>query len=71
MVTEVNEPAFPIADATNVHHTGMTLRDYFAGKALAGQGAWIPPMHDSEGVHEAKARFAYDVADAMMEARKK
>ena len=50
---------------------GMTLRDYFAGQALAGQGTWIPPMKIGEGHIEAKARFAYDLADAMLAEREK
>lgn len=42
---------------------GMTLRDYFAAKALQGMSADIED--------EARAaRWCYEIADAMLEARK-
>ena len=54
-------------------HDGMTLRDWFAGQALAG----ISGMTESDGssfLHspgmKAAARWAYSFADAMLEARK-
>ena len=44
---------------------GMSLRDYFAAKAMQG---WL--VETSEGVSvTAVARFAYEVADAMLKAR--
>ena len=44
---------------------GMSLRDYFAAKAMQG---WL--VETSEGVSvTAVARFAYQVADAMMKER--
>jgi hypothetical protein len=45
--------------------TGLTLRDYFAAKAMQGLMARI-------GAHDAHiiAHDAYSVADAMLEARK-
>jgi hypothetical protein len=46
---------------------GMTLRDYFAAKALAALIAQIP---DRELDHKAGAKDAYRYADAMMGARK-
>jgi hypothetical protein len=63
-------PAFPIPYDDRPHayeaHPGMTLRDWFAGQALAGQ------LSDGAGVWPAKdcARFSYAFADAMIEARK-
>ena len=51
------------------HHKGMTLRDYFAAKAMqATVDAWIqrsiyPPTDDEV------ARNAYVIADAMLKAR--
>ena len=44
--------------------TNMTLRDYFAGQALAGivaRGAWDPRSDAAES--------AYEYADAMLKAR--
>jgi len=56
------EQAFP-----NPHRTdmgGMSLRDYFAAKAMQGM------MHDvSQPVGEVIAEWAYQVADAMLKAR--
>ena len=54
--------AFPLFAATG--HSGMTLRDYFAGKAmqaLARQGNYF----------DATARQAYMIADAMLREREK
>ena len=50
-----------------VHHQGMSLRDWFAGQALAGMGTWSPGnvALDQEG----RARWAYAQADAMIAAR--
>ena len=65
----MNQPAFPCVDHHGYKLTGMTLRDYFAAKAmqpfldqLIKQG-WI--SHDLETV----AETSYRVADAMMKAR--
>jgi hypothetical protein len=53
-------PAFP----TGTAFQGMTLRDYFAAKAMQGLTA------NSTNPKEI-AQAAYIVADAMLEARKK
>jgi hypothetical protein len=45
---------------------GMDLRDYFAAKAMNGMMA--DPTHDP--YPEEAAKWAYKIADAMMEARK-
>jgi len=59
----VIEPAFPAMHydlADNEH--GLTMRDYFAAKAM--QGILF------EGLNEAEtAKNAYAIADAMMEVR--
>jgi hypothetical protein len=44
------------------HRTGMTLRDYFAAKAL--QACFV----DDTNLH-GTARLAYRIADAMLEAK--
>jgi hypothetical protein len=47
---------------------GMTLRDYFAAKAmLIGGPANQPPAYDNE----TRAKYAYEMADAMLQERSK
>lgn len=60
-VKEDGGPAFPGAD---VRFTGMTLRDWFAGQALAHN------YTENEGDPNKAAEWAYQLADAMIEARK-
>jgi hypothetical protein len=67
--TNTGGPAFPteaydLERQTLVSEEGMTLRDYFAAKAMQGM------MHDvSQPVGEVIAEWAYQVADAMLKAR--
>jgi hypothetical protein len=71
-----NEPAFPVFPETEVGHaaafSGMTLRDYFAAKAML-----IVPKQDCYNMKDNEphavyiARRAYVMADAMLEARSK
>ena len=58
-------PAFPSVNHHGQKLKGMTLRDYFAAKAMQGFMA-DPSLHAS--VDEFAAR-AYDMADAMLKAR--
>jgi len=62
----------PLAFPTQYKNPGMTLRDYFAAKALvgilAGGFANTIPHDDSEGGRQA-AEFAYQYADAMLRTR--
>jgi hypothetical protein len=66
-----NEPAFPVPSYVNadgethdVLFQGMTLRDYFAAKAMQGfQGEWVYDNSDEI------ASKAYALADAMLKAR--
>ena len=62
-----NEPAFPAMHfdlAENEH--GMTLRDYFAAKAMTGLlTAEIVGEYSNEHV----AEISYRIADAMLKAR--
>jgi hypothetical protein len=75
-----NTPAFPHIDSgLGRFEQGMTLRDYFAAKAMAlaykvnkerndanfGPAGWNFDVKDVEYI----ASVAYDFADAMMEAR--
>lgn len=70
-------PAFPraAAFAGEASFRGMSLRDYFAGKALAGAGAWTP-LHGGDNLATkramaARAQWAYEQADAMLAEREK
>lgn len=70
-----NPPAFPSGKSEktgfeNSHplHEGMTLRDYFAAKAMQGM---VSPEY-ADGVacsREHVAESAYAIADAMLSAR--
>ena len=63
----MNEPAFPTGTGVTPYKSGMTLRDYFAAKAMQ-------PIN-SQAIDYAKAeasdmaRKAYMIADAMLKAR--
>lgn len=74
-------PAFPPTAFLNAKdqiahgYDGMSLRDWFAGQALAGMLAM--PEHDNGNFHNncgemfiGPARYAYRMADAMLTARK-
>ena len=70
MTKKTGGPAFPVFPETGGGHAGafhgMSLRDYFAAKAMQGfisQATWT----DKEFLGEAEA--AYRVADAMLKAR--
>jgi len=61
-----NEPAFPVHN-----NGGMTLRDYFAGQALAGiiTAEWVD---DEPSKWEQRISItAYAIADAMIAERAK
>jgi hypothetical protein len=55
-------PAFPVGS-----YAGMTLRDYFAAKAM--QGLLACPK--GEGENEKYAQWSYEYADAMLAERSK
>jgi hypothetical protein len=71
-----NPPAFPgkqkalmiqsehigIASEYEIDHNGMTLRDYFAAKAL-------PQCFEVSATTDIAAKEAYRMADAMLKAR--
>jgi hypothetical protein len=60
---ETGGPAFP---TENILHKGMTLRDYFAAKAMP----WVAgDMPAQENFFERVADQSYKLADAMMERR--
>jgi hypothetical protein len=65
-----NPPAFPLhnhgAQTLGLHVTGMTLRDYFAAKAMQAflSADWRVDMGIDDTVYA-----AYKAADAMLKAR--
>lgn len=67
--------AFPTGEHTNGGHDGMTLRDWFAGQALAGMLAHSTRYRPRDGApanwHEAIAEEATQIADAMLRERAK
>ena len=63
-------PAFPTGTGGNTPYSnGMTLRDYFAAKAMQGMlaYAYFHPLAMEDGC----ARDAYAMADAMLKARER
>lgn len=62
-------PAFPIVvpEEFQQAHPGLSLRDWFAGHALAG----LIAQTTKADLAEEFSRQAYVAADAMLEARKK
>lgn len=59
--------AFPCDHRPNWMHPGMTLRDYFAAKAM--QGLMASSKMSDDCTPTDVALDAYDVADAMLKAR--
>ncbi len=72
MNEKIEMKAFPNEGYRSDHFDGMDLRDYFAAKAM--QAIISTSDKQSIGVEEVSlwvGDYAYTVADAMMEARKK
>ena len=67
-----NPPAFPSSNEVTLNdwvssgHSGMSLRDYFAARAM--QSFLVDQCHDA-GQWDLDAKAAYKVADAMLKAR--
>lgn len=70
-----NEPAFPVESCADHEFTGMTLRDYFAAKAMQGQMQREKDFGKTvreQGFAKYAAHIAetsYQLADAMLAAR--
>jgi hypothetical protein len=71
MVADMNNPAAfprPFSGTTQYAQDGMTLRDYFAAKAMQAAITGCATRGDV-GVYSNWANLAYEVADAMLKAR--
>ncbi len=62
----IKQGGFAFPSGSDVQHGGMTLRDWFAGQALAGMD-----LAGGLARGDAAARIAYQTADKMLEYRKK
>ena len=63
-------PAFPVNVYEGHTKDGMTLRDYFAGQALANLALKVEPNENSfRWTEDELAEECYDIADAMLKAR--
>lgn len=64
-------PAFPVQDASKWQAHGMTLRDYFAAKAMQGMAASFVNVvkADLPNFLRDMPGIAYELADAMLKAR--
>ena len=77
MSNNTGGPAFPKPDMVDdgalisQGSTGMTLRDYFAGKAMQAliTGPDVMDDHYEEETNEYVAKRSYFIADAMLKAR--
>ena len=70
-MSDIPALAFPhkweTTDGTTIIAKGMTLRDYFAAKAMQG---WLAnPKTEYETSYEKFAKVFYEMADALMKAR--
>jgi len=75
MSADTGGPAFPrfVPDGHyngSVDAEGMTLRDWFAGQALAGYMADPNLVCGDSVARQRVAKVCYGLADAMLEARK-
>ncbi len=66
-VQMTNAPAFPVSYKWGKElrqYNGMTLRDYFAAKAMQAM-----ETRNASGTDYSRAIHAYEMADAMLKAR--
>lgn len=69
MSTDDGGPAFPDPQEDWRGAKGMTLRDYFAAKAMYGILAGDHPITHDKHPLPIVAHVAYELADAMLKAR--
>lgn len=63
---DAGEPAFPVYSPDYGTNSGMTMRDYFAAKAMQTMCEEVSRYDQFQDI----AENAYKMADAMLEARK-
>jgi hypothetical protein len=65
----MTEPAFPTGTGVTPYKSGMSLRDYFAAKAM--QAFIVKGIIPAEGLNKKQAvvSMAYETADEMMKQR--
>jgi len=68
MTKETGGPAFAVAELANIQWDGMTLRDYFAAKAMQ---ALYKDAIDHQASNQSIAHEAYKISDAMLKEREK
>jgi hypothetical protein len=76
---QYQEPAFPVVCGGNVISPGMSLRDWFAGQAMAGMvsdgailaSSQIGAASCNQRIDDFIARVAYSYADSMLMERAK
>ncbi len=68
----MNESTFPTTEAnyasTKWSYEGITIRDYFAIKAMQG---FVASMRESDDFIQLSAEWCYKVADLMLKERSK
>jgi hypothetical protein len=64
-MSDKNQPAFPVQDASTWQAHGISIRDYFAAKAMQGLMNTEYRLTDASY----KAKQSYAIADAMLAAR--
>lgn len=69
-ITNTGGPAFPlVGDSYQVQDIGMTLRDYFAAKAMQGLVERNKNLDLTRHEAHVTSTSAYQMADAMLKAR--
>lgn len=71
--------AFPSTDGAGIHHSGMSMRDWFAGQAFAAlvsnKDIMVATLQVAKAAgmtpHAYSAQCAYEGADALLSARAK
>ena len=64
MTKETGGPAFPVPGDAMDGEEGLTMRDYFAAKAMQGL------LEEFGWNDDSLAKHSYEVADSMLKARK-